>query len=71
MSIWEAINNARIKKGLSIQKLADESGVSINTIVGWIYQKNLPNIILLWQIADTLEISMDELIGRKFLSIDK
>ena len=71
MSIWEAINNARIKKGLSIQKLADKSGVSINTIVGWIYQKNLPNILLLWQIADTLEISMDELIGRKFLSIDK
>jgi transcriptional regulator with XRE-family HTH domain len=71
MTIWDSIDKARMKKGWSVRRMADEAGLSQNTVVGWIYQRNVPNVLLLWQLADALEVSMDELIGRDFNSIDK
>lgn len=66
MTIAQHIDLARSKRGLSIRALAEKSYVSQNTIAGWIYRGTHPDIELLIAVADVLEISLDELVGREF-----
>lgn len=66
MTIGQHINLARLKKELSVRELAEKSYVSPNTIASWIYRGTHPDIELLISVADVLEISLDELVGRKF-----
>lgn len=66
MTIGQHINLARKRKKLTLQQLAELSDVSINTIVGWIYYDTHPDIVLLCSVADALNISLDELVGRRF-----
>lgn len=65
MTIGESIRKARKAKGWTLQKLAEKSGVCFATIWYWERDKSTPSIILLICIADALEISLDELVGRK------
>ena len=65
IKIGTAINEARLNGGLTICQLSERSGVPVDTIVSWIYKKHSPNIIYLWKSADALNISIDELVGRK------
>ena len=65
MTIGQRINLARNNKNITIEELALKSRVSKNTINSWIYRGAHPDIELLVCVADVLEISLDELVGRK------
>lgn len=65
MTIGQRINLARIERDLSIDELAKRAHVSKNTIISWIYRDVHPDIELLTAVADVLEMSLDELAGRK------
>jgi transcriptional regulator with XRE-family HTH domain len=64
--LGEKIRKLRIKKGLSQEKLARLADISYNTIVkiesG---ASNNPTIQTLSGIANALDVSLDELIGRR------
>lgn len=64
MTIGQHINLARNKQNITLDQLAEMSNVSKNTIVSWIYHDHHPDIELLIKIADALNISLDELVGR-------
>ena len=64
MTIGQAIKKARTEAGYTQQKLAIKSGVSANTIRFWEKDRIVPSVILLSCVADVLNISLDELIGR-------
>jgi transcriptional regulator with XRE-family HTH domain len=61
-----AIRKAREDRGLSRRKLAEMSGVNFQTIVDWELRGRYPCIYNLIPVADVLNISLDELVGRKF-----
>ncbi len=64
--IAKRLKELRKKAGWSQQKLAEKSGLSYNTITK-IEQgaATMPTIQTIIKIADALEISIDELVGRK------
>lgn len=64
--IGKQIKELRKHKGWSQQKLAEESGLSFNTITR-IEQGigNSPTLKTLIKLANVLEVSLDELVGRK------
>ena len=65
MTIGEHIREARKGKGYSISKLSLKSGVAVQTIWKWETDETMPTVILLMCVADALEITLDELVGRK------
>ena len=65
MTIGESIRQARKSKHLTIDELSKKSGVHPTTIWYWEKDKSYPSIFLLICIADALEISLDDLVGRK------
>lgn len=66
MTVGESIKKARQKESLSRWKLSKLSNVSEQTIRSWEDDKTSPSINLLTRVADVLEVSLDELVGRKF-----
>ena len=68
MTIGETIKKARISKGLTQTKLAKKSGVANFTISLWETNKAYPSIIPLICIADVLNVTLDELVGRRMKS---
>lgn len=64
MTIGQHINLTRNKQNITLDQLAEISGISKNTIVGWIYHGHNPSIELLIKIADALNVTLDELVGR-------
>lgn len=61
---------ARIKyfrelNNVSQSDLANSIGVDRTTLSHYESGFRLPNIFVLWKIADVMEISIDELVGRK------
>lgn len=64
MTVGQNINNARKKRGITIEELAEKADVSRDTICGWLYQDKRPDTVLLMAVADVLEMSLDELVGR-------
>ena len=64
ITIGESIKKARFQKQFTRSKLARESGISVQNIFQWENGKTYPNIINLIPIADALNISLDELVGR-------
>jgi transcriptional regulator with XRE-family HTH domain len=66
MTIGEAIRAARKSKGFTQQKLAQKAGVYPNTIHYWEHDLSSPSIVLLICIADVLDVTLDELVGRNF-----
>jgi DNA-binding XRE family transcriptional regulator len=67
MTIGQTIKKVRESKGYSQNKLSMKSGVSTQTIAQWEWDKNTPTVTLLWCIADALDVTIDELIGRTVL----
>ena len=65
MNIGESIRKAREDRGYSRERLARKAGISQITIFQWEHGKFSPTIELLWRVADALNISLDELIGRR------
>lgn len=64
MTISEAIRTARERKGYSRNKLALKAGINQQSISNWELGLSFPNIIMLIPVADALNISLDELVGR-------
>lgn len=62
--IGEAIKKARLEKGYTRSMLAQKSQISTQNIFQWETGKAFPNIINLIPVADALDISLDELVGR-------
>jgi transcriptional regulator with XRE-family HTH domain len=65
MTVGQRINAARKRRRLTLKQLGELADVPMWTLCGWIYQGNHPDILLLCSVADVLEMSIDELIGRK------
>ncbi len=64
MTIGQAIRKARRAKGYTLKKLAEKSGVTYTTISNWECNRVFPNVVPLMAVADTLGITLDELVGR-------
>jgi transcriptional regulator with XRE-family HTH domain len=64
MEIGKAIKAARKAKGYTLQRLAEKSGVTITTLANWERGAALPNVLLLTAVADVLNMTLDELVGR-------
>ncbi len=62
--IGKSIKEKRIEQGLSQQKLANMIGVTHASISYWENGINIPNVLDVWKIADALNMSIDELVGR-------
>lgn len=65
MTIGQSIKKAREAKGLSRYKLAEMAGIAPITIYQWERGAFCPTITCLIFIADALDISLDELVGRE------
>ena len=59
------LKELRIKKGLSQQKLGDLIGVTKVSICGYENGTRIPTIENLIKLSDTLEITIDYLLGRE------
>lgn len=65
MTIGQRINKIRKEKGLSLAELADKADISRGTLHYWLYHDDVcPQIMLLIAVADVLDVSLDELVGR-------
>ena len=64
MTIGQHINLVRNKRNMTLKQLSEKSGVSEWTLCAWIYQGAAPTILLLICVADALDVSLDELVGR-------
>lgn len=65
MTIGKSIKQAREKRGFSQWRLARLSGISQALISKWELEKCVPMFFSLIRIADALDISLDELVGRE------
>lgn len=65
LTIGEAIKKARLQKGYSRSILAKKANISHQNIFQWETGKTYPNIINLIPVADALNVSLDELVGRR------
>jgi transcriptional regulator with XRE-family HTH domain len=65
--IGEAIQKVLIKKNVSQRQLANAIGKPATQLNKWLLGKNEIGITNLIEIADVLNISIDELVGRTYL----
>ena len=64
MSVGKAIRKARKERGYSRERLARAAKLNFMTITRWERGESYPNLFPLLAVADVLQISIDELIGR-------
>lgn len=64
-TLGKKIKNIRTEKGLTQIKLADELGVSLDTVKNWEQGYNYPSIDTLVQIADFFRCDFDYLLGKQ------
>lgn len=65
MTIGEAMRSARQKAGLTIEKLANITGIGVVSLHNYETEKHMPKIDTVEMLADTLGISIDEYIGHE------
>ena len=66
MKFKECLKKNRIKSKLSQKTIAEKLGISTRSYQDYEYGKFEPNIEKLIILADIFNISIDELVGRKF-----
>lgn len=64
MTIGQAIKKARKDRGYTQTKLSMKSGVSTQSIAQWEWDQCTPTVTLLWCVADALDVTLDEIVGR-------
>lgn len=64
MTLGQSIKNARNKKGITQAELAAKIGVYQATLSYWETDRNCPSLLFAICIADVLEMTLDELVGR-------
>lgn len=62
--LHQNLKESRQRKGLSQKKLAKLSGVAQSSISEIENGKSFPGVFTLQKLADVLEVSVDELLGR-------
>ena len=62
MEISKCIKDARQKNNISQESLAEQLGVSRQTISSWENGKSYPDIVSIIKISDIFDISLDELL---------
>lgn len=65
MTIGESIRTVREERGYSRERLARRTGLHIQTITRWEQGLSCPNALPLIEVADALNVSLDELVGRR------
>ncbi|MBE6618395.1 MAG: helix-turn-helix transcriptional regulator [Ruminococcaceae bacterium] len=65
MTIGESIRKVREERGYSRQRLARKLGLHLMTIVQWERDVSYPRMKPLIALADALNVSLDELVGRR------
>lgn len=65
MDIGEAMRTARKKAGLTIEKLSKKTYITPLSISNYENNKTIPGLLNLLDLADALNISIDEYIGRE------
>lgn len=65
IQVGEKIREIRQAKGLSQRELSGQVNVDRATLTHYELGDRLPSIFILWDIADYLDVSLDELVGRK------
>jgi len=60
--LYEVVKSICKEKGISIKKLEQKAGLSNGSISKW--QRTNPNVFTVKAVADVLEITVDELIGK-------
>ncbi len=61
--VGEFIKRLRKENHLTQAEFADKYGITYQAVSNWEHGKNLPDIVLLKQIADDFNVSIDELLG--------
>lgn len=64
LTVARNIRKKRLEKGLSRNALATRMGCGKSNIGNWENAKNMPTLWFLCLLADELECSVDELMGR-------
>ncbi|SHH35252.1 DNA-binding transcriptional regulator, XRE-family HTH domain [Clostridium collagenovorans DSM 3089] len=62
MDVGKKIKDARVKSGLTQEKVAEKIEVSRQTISNWENEKSYPDIISVIRLSDIYSISLDELL---------
>lgn len=60
----EILREKRKEKGLSQSQVAKKLGISNHQVCRWEAGVHFPNLIIATSIADVLECTLDELVGR-------
>lgn len=66
MTIGENIRKIRKARGLTLKQLAEKSGYAYQHIHHIEVSNHIPKVSTAIDIADVLEVSLDELVGRDF-----
>ena len=64
MSIGEAMKKARKSRGITQKSLAEKTGLRQCIISWWETNRVTPTVTLLMCVADVLDVTLDELVGR-------
>jgi len=70
MSIGNNIKSKRVQKGFSQEVLAEKLHVSQATLSNIEADKSIPDVILLQQIAETLDTNINELLDGKTIFVN-
>lgn len=62
MEIGKQLKNARMRSGLTQEKVAEEINVSRQTISNWENEKSYPDIISVIELSNLYSISLDDLL---------
>ena len=65
-TIGERIKRLREDVDMSQGELAKKLGIHQNCLGGWERGEYIPRVYALWDIADIFNVSLDELVGRKY-----
>ena len=65
LTIGRSSAKCREEKNLSRQELAKKAGVAYQSLYYWENDWATPRVDLLMCIADTLDVTLDELVGRR------
>ena len=69
MEISKFLRDARLQKGMNQEDLAEQLGVTRQTISSWETGKSCPDLVSIIKISDIFDISLDELLkGYKVLT---
>lgn len=64
-NVCDRINELRMEKGWNIKQFSDFVKIPRTTVNSWLLKKRMPKIELLYQIADSFNVTLDYLVGRE------